>query len=310
MAQLLKLQDYISRYEQHIYEYPSRFIRLKQQNWKHAKRLFDEGMFLTLPHEEVEESEEPKASLFQSIKGYFQKENKEQVEELGEEDVFLHPESVDQDLHVYSTEPRTIEDAKILFLENLLEMQIKWASSTAFEISNVDRRFYHDPVLRYLLQRFPDTYLILYKPIFAVRKATVEVDIVVLTPMETWCISIIESQQGSVFQYSKDRFWTELFQEKQKKIVNPLLSLNRMGSVVQGLYEANGLDIPIKRILLSRNGYFDCPTPPYGIELVDARSYDKWFQKARKSVSPLKHSQLKAANALLRSSQTTAETRI
>src|SRR5699024_5630454 len=34
MAQLVKLYDYISRYETNPFHYPSRFIRLKQDNWQ------------------------------------------------------------------------------------------------------------------------------------------------------------------------------------------------------------------------------------------------------------------------------------
>ncbi len=34
MAQLVKLYDYISRYEWNTYRYPTQFIRLKQENWK------------------------------------------------------------------------------------------------------------------------------------------------------------------------------------------------------------------------------------------------------------------------------------
>ncbi len=34
MAQLVKLQDYISRYEKDIYHYPAQYIRLKNENWK------------------------------------------------------------------------------------------------------------------------------------------------------------------------------------------------------------------------------------------------------------------------------------
>lgn len=34
MAQLVKLYDYISRYETNPFHYPSRFIQLKQDNWQ------------------------------------------------------------------------------------------------------------------------------------------------------------------------------------------------------------------------------------------------------------------------------------
>ena len=38
MGQLIKLQDYISRYELDIYKYPARFIRLKRKQWELYKK--------------------------------------------------------------------------------------------------------------------------------------------------------------------------------------------------------------------------------------------------------------------------------
>ena len=41
MAQLVKLQDYISRYEWNPYHYPAQFIRLKRQNWKKLQEQWE-----------------------------------------------------------------------------------------------------------------------------------------------------------------------------------------------------------------------------------------------------------------------------
>ena len=38
MGQLIKLQNYTSRYEQNIFHYPSRFVMLKKQQWDKWQR--------------------------------------------------------------------------------------------------------------------------------------------------------------------------------------------------------------------------------------------------------------------------------
>ena len=49
MGQLIKLQDYTSRYEQNIYHYPARFVTLKNQQWEKVQRNwenpYDETVF-------------------------------------------------------------------------------------------------------------------------------------------------------------------------------------------------------------------------------------------------------------------------
>ncbi|MED4334935.1 NERD domain-containing protein, partial [Geobacillus stearothermophilus] len=41
MGQLLKLRDYISRYETDVYHYVPEFIRLKQWQWEQAKARWE-----------------------------------------------------------------------------------------------------------------------------------------------------------------------------------------------------------------------------------------------------------------------------
>ena len=41
MGQLIKLQDYVSRYEQNIFHYPSRFVLLKKQQWEKLRNLWE-----------------------------------------------------------------------------------------------------------------------------------------------------------------------------------------------------------------------------------------------------------------------------
>ena len=42
MSQLIKLQDFISRYEQDIYQYSSHYVSVKHQELSHLKRAFDD----------------------------------------------------------------------------------------------------------------------------------------------------------------------------------------------------------------------------------------------------------------------------
>lgn len=312
MAQLIKLQDYVSRYEKDIYHYPAQYIRLKKKNWQSVKTAFEGGHLLrdfglTEPSV-IEEPEQPsKKPVIQLLRGLL-KRGKQPIESMEEGNLeeFLSPSEEESFLNTFTTEPKTIDDLKVLFLDNLFDFQLKWASSTLWEQSRPDRHFYYDDALKYFLQRFPDTYLVLYKPIFLVKKAPVETDIILISPTETWCISLLEGKEGSVFQYSKERFWNELIGKTQRKVLNPLIGLNRMEQIVRKLYEMNSVEFPIHKVILNRNGFIDCPSVPYGIQMIDKRNYSQWFTQLRQLSSPLKHVQLKAAQALLANSQTTS----
>ena len=43
MAQLVKLQDYISRYQIDLARYPTQFVRLKKNQWGRIKRQWELG---------------------------------------------------------------------------------------------------------------------------------------------------------------------------------------------------------------------------------------------------------------------------
>ena len=312
MAQLIKLQDYISRYEQDIYHYPAQYIRLKKKNWQGVKSAFENGQLLqefglNEPAFMEEKPSSERKPFLQRMKGLLRKgRSKEDSFEEEKFDEFLPSSEEETFQNAFTTEPKTIDDLKVLFLDNLFDFQLKWATSTLWEQSSLNRQFYYDDTLKYFLQRFPDTYLVLYKPVFLVKKAPVEADIILVSPTETWCISILEGKDGSVFQYSKERFWNELIGQSNRKILNPIIGLNRMEQIVRQVYDKNGLDFPIHKVVLNRQGFIDCPSPPYSVQMVDKRNYSQWFTQLRQLSSPLKHGQLKAAQVLLANSQTIA----
>lgn len=308
MGQLIKLQDYISRYEIDTYRYPGQFIRLKKQHWEKVKNAWVEGE-ITPPEKSVIQEDpqqiEGKNSLFQFFKR--KRKSDEEVEDNQGNNTKINQELNDEiDFSfVYENQPKTIEELKQVFLNHIFDFQMKWASSTVREKSYVDREFFYDSTLKYFLQRFPDTYLLLYQPIFLLKKAPVEVEIILLSPTTTWCITILESKDNSVFVGSKERFWIERNGDKEKKLLSPLIGLQRMDRIVRKIYSLYEIDLPIRKVILNRSGYFDYPSVPFDIELVDKRNYEAWFTGVRNMVSPLKHMQLKAANALLQYCQTT-----
>lgn len=312
MAQLIKLQDYISRYEQDIYQYPSHYIQLKKKNWELIRLAFDKGESLIAEEEIVEEAEtraKEKSTFLDNLKTLFQRRNKEVMVEEQQEPVMTEEKLFEKSLRHFTTEPKTIEDLKILFLDNLFQLQTQWASSTVLTSQAIPYSLYYNEHLKYFLQRFPDNYLLLYNPVLKLKKAPIETDLILISPLETICISIVEGKENGIFQYNQGIFWKYLDGEDEKKIVNPFISLNRTGLIVQKLYERANCDFPVRKVVLNRKGYFDCPIVPHDTMLVDRRNYGEWFEQLRTLTTPLKHRQLKAAKALLTSTQNTLVTK-
>jgi hypothetical protein len=92
MAQLIKMQDYISRYEQDIYRYPTQFARLKKQQWDKLKAAYNAGELDRLYSEHTESEtqvkfdlpQEDSKRLFKKVKGIFLRTGKQEsgAEEL------------------------------------------------------------------------------------------------------------------------------------------------------------------------------------------------------------------------------------
>lgn len=305
MAQLIKLQDYVSRYEQNIVLYPSRFVRLKKQKWIGLKKAFetkDRSLFYT---EDVIEEDwiMDKPSFFERIKNSIWNRNKFEeidVENVSEKVVLAEEDdlSFEYDAKQYS-HPQTVDQLKQQFLNQLFEFQLKWASSTLTEMSKVKKALYYDDLLKYYLQRFPDTFLVLYQPLFQLKNAPVELDTIMITPTDVWCIHVLEAENSAVFVGSNDKFWIKKKGDKEQKILSPVLSINRTEKIVKSILEKYDITLPIQKVILTRNGYVDFPSAPYDLKIVEKRNYEDWFQKMRSHHSPIKAIQLKAAESLL-----------
>lgn len=301
MAQLIKLYDYISRYELDTYRYPSQFIRLKKQQWQKVYTAWEGNTFVSVMKktDEREEPELEQESFLGRIKNKFSK-SKDEVESTEIKPLLIEQATEDEQFQIeFTIVPKSLEELKYLFLDHIFKFQLRWASSTIRDKSFVDKTIHRDVNLKYFLQRLPEHFLFLYHPVFQLKNAPVELDIIMVGPSEIYCMTLLENNNEAVYTGSKERFWTEIHGNQEKKVLNPLISLNRTSSVVQQLITTNKLDIPVKKVVVSRNGYIDFPFAPFDIDLLDKRAYEDWFQRMRRSSSPLKHVQLKAAYVLL-----------
>jgi hypothetical protein len=78
-----------------------------------------------------------------------------------------------------------------------------------------------------------------------------------------------------------------------------------MEKITKQIYSLHQIELPIRKVILCRNGYIDDPSNTADTLLIDKRNYDAWFISLRRLSSPIKHVQLKAAHGLLQHCQTT-----
>ncbi|WP_061811403.1 nuclease-related domain-containing protein [Rossellomorea vietnamensis] len=306
MAQLIKLQDYVSRYETDLYRYPSQFVRLKKQQWEKMKQHWENGD-LPKPSPAVEELvEDEKNSMKDKLFSLFKKKEDENEEETipqpSDEDLYLDMDA-GQDIH-------SEEELKASFLNLVFDFQLRWASSTITEKSYVDNSYHYDERLRYLLQRFPDNIFVMYNPVLKIKNAPVELETVLITPTGIWCLTFLEFEEGTAYIGSGERFWVKKWGDREEKVLNPLIGLKRMERIVHQIIRYAGVELPIYQAVISRNGYIDYPLSPVGIQFLDKRIHHEWFQQQRSSSSPIKSVQLKAAQAIMEYCQTTSFKRL
>lgn len=321
MAQLIKLQDYISRYEVDPKRYPTQFIRLKQSKWNRMKEEWEEGPKFESDWDEEAEAElfedsAPRETIFQKINPFKRKKKELDYDELLQEvtereDVV--EEKVEEEELGFSFNPnllyrpQTVQDLRRMYVDQLFAFQLNWASTTMREKSNIEPKYQRDNLLKQLLQNLPDTFFVFYEPIFLLQKAPIELGIIILTPTNCYCIQQIEAEERATFSGThSDRFWLKLIGENTKNIVNPMISLNRMESVMKSIFEQHQVTMNIQKVVLSRNGYIDYPGSSYDVQFIDRRQFPTWFEQLGNHRSPMKHMQFRALESMLAHVQTTS----
>jgi len=318
MAQLVKLQDYISRYQIDLARYPTQFVRLKNSQWERVKRQWELGEEISeWQHDNDSENDSfEEKERFSLLKKWFagrQKADSRDVEQVEITNELVSDEdSIPEEETTLTFEPKivyapqSIHELKRMFIDQFFHFQMKWASSTLREKSYVDPRFMRDSLLRDLLQKLPDNYLLFYYPILQIRKAPIELDVVLMSPTECICITVLDTENQAVYVGGSERFWIKKVGTKDSKVLNPLINLNRMESVLTQLFKQDNIDMPIRKVVLTRNGYFDYPGSSFGIQFIDRRNYGEWMEQLKKVSSPMKHMQIRAAQTILNNVQTTS----
>lgn len=287
IAQLIKLRDYISRYEWDVIRYPSQFIRIKKENYDRLYHLWSEQDLSKEEPIQAEENKTIKKSLFKKFVSLVKREEN-------------HEEEIVNKKQETEALPQTKDELIHYFLDKLFKFQLKWATSTISHISFVDKKYYHDPLLKYLLQRFPDNYLTMYFPIFNIRKAPIDCEIVWITPIGIEILHFIEAPEEAIIIAGDDRTWRIESKNTDKKILNPIIALKRSENIINGILHTNQIDFPITRTIISRTNRILFHTEPYNVTIIDKLEYPNWFRNKRALTSPLKSRQLKVADVLLK----------
>ncbi|SER95272.1 hypothetical protein SAMN04487944_113127 [Gracilibacillus ureilyticus] len=291
MAQLIKLSNYISRYERDIYHYPSQFSRLKLENWKRLKTLWTNQQATSLlEHKESEEEQTEEKNW----RKFFKRQKKQEEDQEEPEQIAL---------------PGTELELKQYFLDRLLLFQLKWASTTISEMSFMDQSYKNDSLLQFFLQRIPDNFLLIYCPVFSLKNHLVDGEIILISPLEIEVITMCERPAGQTIIANDERVWYIEERNIQSKVLSPVIALKRTEKIIQSILKNHGLDFPIKRTVLSRDNEIEYKAEPFRINCIGKGEYEEWLKEKQRLISPLKHDQLKVANAVLEHCETTAFSR-
>ncbi|MTH55625.1 NERD domain-containing protein [Bacillus mangrovi] len=292
MGQLIKLRDYISRYEIDPYHYSGQYVRLKKHQWQLLNKAWEErnfDSFIVSPP--AAEKEEEKPSFWGGK--WFRKPAEAAADDEPAEEREEGPDMT------FAYVPSSNEELRHAFLDNIYRFQLKWASSTIREESDFDRKHYYDEVLQFFLKRLPDHNLYMHLPVFELKNAAVETGSILVTPSGIQCIAWVAGKKEAILEGSNERFWVMKNRKSTSKILNPLLGLNRTYAIVNQILAGRGVDFPVVKRLVFENGYADFQVMPYKVEVTDKRNFQEWFERMRALSSPVKHDQLKAAKVLL-----------
>src|SRR5690625_2727238 len=275
MAQLVKLYDYISRYESNPFHYPTQFIRLKQENWQQLEDVWrKEQEEVAMNRAPIEKEEIKKQRLFD----LFSKKG---------------DDSFPDDTYQYTSLQSSKKELVQYFLDQLLPFQYKWATSTISHVSYTDSKYMSDDMLTYFLQRFPDIYLLMYYPIFSIKNAPVDGEIIMISPVSIEIIYVVQGIQDASIIVSENRSWTVETSSQPTFMLSPVISLRRTEQIIQSILQVHHIVFPIQKVILSEENDFLYHTEPYQTKVIGKNQYKEWFLNKRKLQSPLKSIQLK-----------------
>lgn len=298
MAQLLKLSDYASRYELDMYHYSSQFSRFKQERWKKMKAAWLEANTSSI-NEPLEEPEPVEEEWFKAKENFFRRTILKKRRRTTIEAVMPEKNPPEQDILAFYR-GKTKEQLIEAFYEELFQSQLRWASSSLLEESTIAPALRYNQHLKYFLREWPDNFFVLFRPVFHIKNAPVELDIIVITPTEIICMFLLEGKMNSVFDTSTGRFWNEYAEGTITKTLNPSIPMQRMTSMAATIMEADGIELPIRKEIIAPGSIIDRKGYAGSAELIDKQTLPAWLEAKKRNPSPVKRAQIQAAEALFK----------
>jgi hypothetical protein len=239
MAQLVKIQDYVSRYEKNLYHYQSLFMRLKENRWK----------------------------------DYLHKNDKHSI-------VSNRKEQIKQ------------------FRKSLFDQQLKWATTTVKEISNIEPKYMKDKILQFLTQETPDNYFLLYEPVLQIKNAPIELDIILAGPANIWLIVWISGE--GIWQESENkRFWKNTDPDHKETRISPFIRLERMNSILNDWAKPYQQQLSINQTIIAPEAFIDISNDWRKASFIDKRNFKEWHLQIAAEPAPVKSQQLKFISDVL-----------
>src|SRR5699024_10230025 len=144
----------------------------------------------------------------------------------------------------------------------------------------------------------------MYYPVFSIQKATVDREIILISPIGIEIIHLIEAEPEAIIMASDERTWIVNTRNDAKKILNPLIALKRTEQIISSIFRKNEIDFPVHKSLVSKTNDLLFSSEPFQTRSKSQNEYENWFQEKRKLIAPLKKRQLKVAEVLLHHCQT------
>lgn len=286
MAHIIRISEYRSRYQTDLQRYPSQFTRLKKERWHYLheawKREFAEN--IRLEYEDLSETS-PLSGVWSKAMSQVRKWTS------------VQPDSTDEK----QREHEAFLKIKQQFKDEMFEMQLRWAGLKLDEFGDKveGSEWTQDPWLKFLGLDLPDNCFLFYKPIMYVKKAEIELDILLICPTEVICISLLKGEPLSVFEASSDRYWVEYVNKERRKRLSPLPALERMDRVIRQVLDQHEIDMPIRTLVIAPDSIIDHRTVGMKFDCIDKRTFQSWKTKLAHSTAPLKYQQVRAAEILL-----------
>lgn len=298
IAQLIKLQNYVSRYEWDLNRYAKQFMKVKNEQWNKLYEKWDVELANTSESNQSKTEENgplPSPSLFTKWLNKLR---------MTRQEIQVKQEAEKIEKH---TLPRSEIDLKYYFLEQLYPFQLKWATSTLMEKSFIAERYLEDQVLKGLLMRFPDNIFVMYDPIFEIKQAPVETDIIFITPIGIEVVHFIDAKHPeAVISAGDERTWTIDTRGEQEKILSPVISVKRTENLINSILQQHQIKFDVSKTILSPDHQIIRYIDPYKTNIIDNMNFKEWFQPRHNLSSPLKSIQMKSAEAILNYTMTVA----